>query len=67
MYALKCSSIVRREQPISVSPDLRKCAWAIAQPSSTHAYQRSEKHVIIRAEAVELDSGDNTQGGEYDG
>ena len=58
MYALKCSSNVRRGQPVSVSPDPSKYAWAIAQPPSTHTYQRGEKHIIVGAEAVELDAGD---------
>ena len=49
MYASKSPSNVKREQPLSVSPDPNKSALAIVQPPSTHTHQRGEQHVVVGA------------------
>ena len=57
MYASKRPNNVKREQPVSVSPDPSKSAWAIVQPPSTHTHQRGEQHIIVGADVVALDAG----------
>ena len=66
MYALKGSSTVRRQQPVSVSPDSSKPARAIVQPPSIHTHQRDEQHIVVGADAVALDAGAKAQSDEHD-
>ena len=67
MYASKRPRDIRREQPVSVSPDPSKSAWAIIQPPSTHTHQRGKQRIVVGANVLALDADAKAQGDENSG